>query len=142
MENDGVYIVMMKRNTIQRSLVFGAVNKLQCHATADEIYQAIMKEHPNISRATVYRNLKLLSETGEIRKMEIPGGSDRFDHRLHEHCHVRCEKCGRVFDVDMEYITGLEKNITESHGFAFTGYDILFRGICPDCQKSRKQQNR
>ena len=129
---------MMKRNTIQRSLVFGAVNKLQCHATADEIYQAIMKEHPNISRATVYRNLKLLSETGEIRKMEIPGGSDRFDHRIQEHCHVRCEKCGRVFDVDMEYITGLEKNITESHGFAFTGYDILFRGICPDCQKSRK----
>ena len=133
---------MMKRNTIQRSLVFEAVNKLQCHATADEIYQTIMKEHPNISRATVYRNLKLLSETGEIRKMEIPGGVDRFDHRIQEHCHVRCEKCGRVFDVDIEYITGLEKNITESHGFAFTGYDILFRGICPDCQKSRKQQNR
>ena len=133
---------MMKRNTIQRSLVFEAVNKLQCHATADEIYQTIMKEHPNISRATVYRNLKLLSETGEIRKMEIPGGPDRFDHRMQEHCHVRCEKCGRVFDVDMEYITGLEKNITESHGFAFTGYDILFRGICPDCQKSRKQQKR
>lgn len=133
---------MMKRNTIQRSLVFEAVNQLQCHATADEIYQAIMKEHPNISRATVYRNLKLLSETGEIRKMEIPGGPDRFDHRIQEHCHVRCEKCGRVFDVDMEYITGLEKNIKESHGFAFTGYDILFRGICPDCQKSRKQQNR
>lgn len=79
-----------------------------------------------------------MSETGEIRKMEIPGGSDRFDHRIQEHCHVRCEKCGRVFDVDMEYMTGLEKNITESHGFAFTGYDILFRGICPDCQKSRK----
>ena len=133
---------MMKRNTIQRSLVLEAVNKLQCHATADEIYQTIVKEHPNISRATVYRNLKLLSETGEIRKMEIPGGPDRFDHRIQEHCHVRCEKCGRVFDVDMEYITGLEKNITESHGFAFTGYDILFRGICPDCQKSRKQQNR
>ena len=133
---------MIKRNTIQRSLVFEAVNKLQCHATADEIYQTIMKEHPNISRATVYRNLKLLSETGEIRKMEIPGGPDRFDHRIQEHCHVRCEKCGRVFDVDMEYITGLEKNITESHGFAFTGYDILFRGICPDCQKSRKQKNR
>ena len=133
---------MMKRNTIQRSLVFEAVNKLQCHATAAEIYQTIMKEHPNISRATVYRNLKLLSETGEIRKMEIPGGSDRYDHRIQEHCHVRCEKCGRVFDVDMEYITGLEKNITESHGFAFTGYDILFRGICPDCQKSRKQQKR
>ena len=132
---------MMKRNTIQRSLVFEAVNKLQCHATADEIYEAIVKDHPNISRATVYRNLNLLSEAGEIRKMEIPGGADRFDHRCHDHCHVKCEKCGRVFDVDIDYITGLEKSIRDSHGFAFTGYDILFRGICPDCQESPEQHN-
>ncbi len=132
---------MMKRNTIQRSLVFEAVNKLKRHATADEIYEAIVKEHPHISRATVYRNLKLLSETGEIRKVEVPGGADRFDYRCHDHCHVKCEKCGWVFDVDMEYITGLEKNIKHNHGFSFTGYDILFRGICPDCQTSFEQHN-
>ena len=100
---------MMKRHTIQRSLVFETVNKLQCHATADEIYKTIVKEHPNVSRATVYRNLNLLSEMGDIRKIEIPGGADRFDHLCHDHCHVKCEKCGRIFDVDMEYITGLEK---------------------------------
>lgn len=132
---------MIKRNTIQRSLVLETVNKLQCHATADEIYEAIVKEHPNISKATVYRNLKLLSEMGKIRKMEIPGGADRFDHQCHDHCHVRCEKCGRVFDVDMEYVTGLEQNIRNTHGFAFTGYDILFRGICPDCQESSERHD-
>ncbi len=127
---------MIKRNTIQRALVLEAVNKLQCHATADEIYETIVKEHPNISRTTVYRNLRLLSEMGEIRKMEIPGGADRFDHQCHDHCHVRCEKCGRVFDVDMEYVAGLEENIKDAHGFEFTGYDILFRGICPECKQS------
>ena len=132
---------MMKRNTIQRSLVFETVNKLQCHATADEIYKTIVKEHPNVSRATVYRNLNLLSEMGDIRKIEIPGGADRFDHLCHDHCHVKCEKCGRVFDVDMEYITGLEKGIKNDRGFEFTGYDILFRGICPDCQESPKQHH-
>ena len=127
---------MTTRNTLLRLLVYEAVNKLQCHATADEVYNSIVKEHPNISRATVYRNLNLLSETGEIRKIEIPGGADRFDHRCHDHCHVKCKKCGRLFDVDMEYITGLEKNINTDHGFRFTGYDILFRGICPECQES------
>ena len=76
---------MVKRNTIQRALVLETVNKLQNHATADEIYEAIISEHPNISRATVYRNLKLLSEMGEIRRLEIPGGPDRFDHRVHNH---------------------------------------------------------
>ena len=126
---------MKTRNTIQRILVLEAVNRLRCHATADEIYAVIAKEHPHISRATVYRNLNLLAELGEIRKLEIPGAADRFDHRCHDHCHVRCETCGRVFDVDMEYVAGLEQNIRDAHGFAFTGYDILFRGICPECRK-------
>lgn len=124
---------MIKRNTIQLSLVFEAVNKLQCHATADEIYDAIIKEYPNISRGTVYRNLNRLSEIGEIRKIENPGGADRFDHRCHEHYHVRCVKCGQVFDVDMKCITDLENSIKDTHGFKFTGHDILFKGICPKC---------
>ena len=116
-------------------MVLETVNKLQCHATADEIYRTIVKEHPNISRATVYRNLNSLSESGDIRKREIPGGPDRFDHICYDHCHVKCEKCGRLFDVDMEYVSGLEKNIRNDHGFTFTGYDIIFRGVCPDCKK-------
>ena len=105
----------MNRNTIQRSLVLEAVNKLHCHATADEIYNEISKTHPHISRATVYRNLNRLSEMGEIRKMEIPGGADCFDHLTHDHCHVRRERCGRIFDVDMEYVSGLEQNIKDTH---------------------------
>ncbi len=133
-------IIMLKRNTIQRSLVLETVGKLQCHATAEEIYEAIVHDHPNMSRATVYRNLKLLSEMGDIRRIAIPDGADRFDHLCHDHMHVRCEQCGRVFDVDMENITGLEKHIHDRHGFLFTGYDILFRGICPDCQSPSKQQ--
>ena len=125
---------MTRHNTIQRSLVLDVVNRLKSHATADEVYAEVAATHPNISKATVYRNLNLLSEMGMIRKLEIPGGADRFDHRCHDHCHVRCEKCGRVFDVDMDYVTGLEKGIRDTHGFAFTGYDILFRGICPECR--------
>ncbi len=124
----------MQRNTIQAALVLEAVNKLQSHATADEVYQEIVREHPHISRGTVYRNLNRLAQAGEIRKLELSGGADRFDHLCHDHCHVRCEKCGRVFDVDMEFVSGLEKNIRDPHGFQFTGYDIIFRGICPACR--------
>jgi len=124
----------MRRNTIQAALVLETVNKLQSHATADEVYQEIVREHPHISRGTVYRNLNRLAQAGKIRKIELSGGADRFDHLCHDHCHVRCEKCGRVFDVDMEFVSGLEKNIRDLHGFQFTGYDIIFRGICPACR--------
>lgn len=125
---------MIKRKTIQSSLVFDMVNKLQNHATADEIYNEIVKDYPTISRGTVYRNLQRLCEMGEIRKTEIPGGADRFDHLCYDHYHARCEKCGRVFDVDMDYIPDLEKSIRDGHGFTFTGYDIVFKCICPKCK--------
>lgn len=125
---------MIKRRTIQSSLVFETVNKLQCHATADEIYNEIVKDYPTISRGTVYRNLQRLCEMGEIRRREIPGEADRFDHLCHDHYHARCVECGCVIDVDMEYIPDLEKNIRNTHGFVFTGHDIVFKGICSECK--------
>ena len=133
---------MARRNTIQRSLVLAAVNKLHCHATADEVYGEIKKEHPTISRATVYRNLNLLSELGEIRRLEIPGSADRFDHISRNHCHVKCIICNRVFDVDMDFVAGLESGIRDTRGFDFTGYEIIFRGVCPECKKQMKSEDR
>lgn len=127
-------ILMIKRQTIQYSLVLEAVNKLQRHATADEIYEEIVKTYPNISRGTVYRNLQRLCEMGEIRKREIPGEPDRFDHLCHNHYHAKCVKCGCILDVDMEYIADLEKSIRDTHGFVFAGHDIVFKGICPECK--------
>ena len=124
---------MIQRNTIQCSLVLEKVRMLHCHVTADEIYNAVVEEHPNISRATVYRNLNRLAEMGEIRKIEIPDGPDRFDHICDQHYHVKCTVCGRVYDVDMEYMADLEKKIRDTHGFKFMGHNIMFQGICPDC---------
>lgn len=57
----------MKRSTIQRKLTLEAVNSLHCHATVEEVYEEVSKEHPSVSRTTVYRNLKDLSDSGEIR---------------------------------------------------------------------------
>lgn len=127
---------MIKRNTIQSTLVLDTVRKLQCHATADEIYQEIAKDYPTISRGTVYRNLQRLCQMGEIRRLEIPGGADRFDHLCYDHYHVRCIKCGLVSDVDLDYLQDLEKSVRDSHGFQLLGHDIIFQGICPQCNQN------
>ena len=126
---------MVKRQTIQYALVSETVKKMRKHASADEIYNAIAKDHPTFGRGTVYRNLQRLSELGEIRKREIPGGADRYDFLCTDHYHVVCTKCGQVFDVDMDYMKDLEKTIKNTHGFEFTSHDIIFKGICPDCNK-------
>ena len=126
---------MNRRKTIQRSLVLEAVKELPGHVTADEVYDAIARKYPDISRGTVYRNLNLLSDMNEIRKVEMPSGADRYDHQRHKHYHIGCVKCGRVFDVDMEFLADLEERVKDTQGFEFIGHDIVFKGICPECRK-------
>lgn len=125
---------MERRNTIQKDLVLRTVQELKRHLTADEVYEFIKKEHPTIGRGTVYRNLKILVEEGAIRKVEVPDGSDRFDFTLKDHYHVKCVKCGDIFDVDMEQLPDLKAKIRDTHGMEFLGYDIFFKGICPACR--------
>lgn len=125
---------MERRNTIQRSMVLQAVKDLHNHPTADEIYGEVIKNHPSIGKGTVYRNLSILVEEGFLRKIEISNGPDHFDHTLDEHYHVQCIKCKKVYDVSMNSIDILN-HLNNSNGFQFISYDILIKGICPDCQK-------
>lgn len=126
---------MIQRNTIQKTLILNTVNDMRSHVTADEVYDEIIKTHPSISKGTVYRNLNQLVQNGEIKKVEVPSGADRFDYRCFEHYHVKCLKCGGIFDVDMDSVKDLESNIKDTQGFEFSGYDIMFKGICPTCNK-------
>ena len=133
---------MERRNTIQKALILRAVCDLKRHLTADEVYEYVKRDHPSIGKGTVYRNLAILTEEGAIRKVEVPDGSDRFDFTLKNHYHVRCVKCGEVFDVDMDEIPDLQKKIHDTHGMEFLTYDIFFKGICPECRAQEKEDKR
>lgn len=132
--NTNKELILIKRNTIQCAEVLKAVQAMKNHPTADEVYEEVARENPSISKGTVYRNLNRLDETGQIHRLSMPEGPDHFDHCCTEHYHVRCISCGRVFDVDMDFIPDLDKKIRDKQGFDFTGCDIVFRGICPGCK--------
>ena len=125
---------MNRRNTIQRDLVLGAVRELGCHATAEEVYGHIAENYPSISKGTVYRNLAVLVDEGAIRRVEIPQAADCFDHVCERHYHVRCVACGKVYDVDMEWMGDLTERVRDMHGFDFLEYDLVFKGVCPACK--------
>ena len=93
-----------RRNTIQKDLVRNTVYEMRRHVTANEVYEFIKEAYPTIGKGTVYRNLDILVEEGALRKVEVPDGSNRFDFTLKNHYHVRCIKCGEIFDVDMDQI--------------------------------------
>ena len=123
-----------QRNTKQRSLVYETVQESRNHPTADEIYLRLRVAEPKISRGTVYRNLNLLTENGDVRHVAMPD-ADRFDWRTERHYHLRCKRCGLVVDAPLAYQAELDGALTAETGFAIDGHVTVFEGLCPACRK-------
>ena len=117
------------------------------HPTADNIYESVRKEFPNISLGTVYRNLALLTSLGEIRKLSYDGGPDHYDADTSPHYHFNCKICGRVRDVSLEITDDLNLKAEEVLQVKVDEHRINFYGVCQECLKTtditaaNKQQN-
>ena len=108
------------------------------HPTAETVYLNIRREFPNISLGTVYRNLNLLAEIGEIQKLSPGIGPDRFDGNPAPHYHFICRHCGCVMDLTG---SGLDHiNILAGQDFdgEIEGHITYFYGACPFCKASEK----
>ncbi len=129
-------MTIQRRNTKQRALVLDAVRSRCDHPTAEDIFQDVQRIDDHISRATVYRNLRLLEQTHAITRVKTPGG-DRFDLRLDAHAHALCTECGAVVDVDLPYDEAADSAAAASTGFASVAHSTLFEGVCPACQSKK-----
>lgn len=129
---------MQRRNTKQRTLILDIVRAHGDHPTAEDIYRDVHEQNPKVSRGTVYRNLNLLEETGDIISIEVPGGN-RFDRRCDPHAHVICCSCGAVCDALVEHDHALDGMVKGQTGYIITRHETLFYGICPSCQEKKAQ---
>lgn len=123
----------------QRELILKTLQQNMIHPTVDHIYELVKKELPNISLATVYRNLNSLAETGVIRRIQGLDNAVRFDHNMCNHYHFICTKCNKVYDVPQDIAPDLSDKLSAETGLTAKTYDITFKGVCHECQK--KKQN-
>lgn len=131
---------MRERNTKQKQMILEAVKARADHPTANQIYFDVWQQDNRISRGTVYRNLNLLSEKGEITDVEL-SDADRYDYRTDRHYHMLCTVCGEVCDAPLEYQDSVDKSIEALTGFQIERHDMLFKGICKNCLKKKPLQN-
>lgn len=122
-----------QRMTKQRRIILEELRKLKTHPTADELYGIVRERLPRISLGTVYRNLDVLSDNGEVLKLESAGNQKRFDGDISPHYHVRCVHCGRVGDVETP-VHQLPVHEFEAPGFTLTHGLIEFYGVCDACR--------
>ena len=124
------------RKTKQKEAILGVLRGTNSHPTADWVYNEVKKEIPNISLGTVYRNLRILCQRGEILELNLCGNLSRFDARRDTHYHFRCEKCGQVFDIDEPVNREIDGRIAWKTGFKVIYHKLEFRGLCRECKNS------
>lgn len=126
----------MEKRTRQKEAILKVLRGTKSHPTADWLYNEVRKEIPSISLGTVYRNLKLLSERGDILELDLGGKSSRYDAHAENHHHFRCEKCDSVFDLDEPVDRKIDEKVAGDTGFWVTHHRLEFRGLCSGCQKN------
>ena len=119
----------------QRECIKDCLMRRHDHPTADTLYMSIREEFPNISLGTVYRNLNLLVDLGEIRKLSCGSGPDRFDGDTSPHYHFVCRECGCVQDISLEPVKALDGLAAEGFDGSIEGHTTLFYGTCSECKK-------
>ena len=118
----------------KRDAILECVRSTDAHPSADWVFEHVKEQIPDISLATVYRNLSMFKEEGTIISLGTVAGLERFDRRVDPHCHLVCTCCHRV--VDVEGLT-LPKELCEAAenevGAQVTSWDLKFIGLCEQC---------
>lgn len=119
--------------TAQRQLVLDIINHSYLHLNAEQIYMEAKKKMNGIAMATIYNNLKFLSENGYIMRIARSDGADFYDKNVIPHDHIICDRCGSITDIESG---GIKEKLEECIGSPITSYQINAHYVCPSCTNS------
>jgi Fur family ferric uptake transcriptional regulator len=122
--------------TPQRRHILDVFLGLTGHVTSEELYELVKRSYKSIGQATVYRTLKLLSESGVAKAVDFGDGLTRYErqHGDDHHDHLICERCGKNVEVLDETIEKLQEEVAARHGFTLTRHKMYLYGLCGGCR--------
>ncbi len=124
---------MNLKHSKQRDSIMEFLRERKDHPTADTVYMNVRQNFPNISLGTVYRNLTLLADIGEIARIRVGDGVDHFDADTSPHYHFICKECGSVIDLDMEDLAFINETASKKFNGMIEGHFTYFYGKCSNC---------
>ena len=131
---------MTLKHSKQREMIKDFLMSRHDHPTADVVYMNVRQLNPNISLGTVYRNLTLLADIGEIQRLRLGDGVDHFDADTSPHYHFVCSDCGSVIDLPMGNIDGITDIAAQDFDGNITGHVTYFYGSCGHCKAQKQAQ--
>lgn len=117
----------------QRTAMLELIKSTKSHPDASWLYDKMRAQFPNISLGTVYRNLSVLTGTGDIVSVCTADGTEHYDGDTSEHCHFICRVCHGVSDIALEGAADLNK-LAEKSGVSVEKHSLIFYGVCKRCR--------
>jgi Fur family peroxide stress response transcriptional regulator len=123
------------RLTAQRLALVRLIAASEGHPNAAQLYDRLKAQFPTMSPATVYKLLSLLKELGEVLEIDLRDDSHYDGSRPYPHPHLICMRCSKIIDGMVDLDPGLTRRLERKSGYQIIRHQLVFYGICPDCQK-------
>jgi Fur family peroxide stress response transcriptional regulator len=101
-----------------------------CHPTAEKVLSDMKKLLPTLSKSTVYKTLNAFVDANLLREITIEDNEIRYEYNLIDHGHFKCEKCGKIYDFDIDF--GMLQS-EKLFGFKISDKNVYFKGVCKNC---------
>ena len=111
------------------------------HLSAEEVYNLVKREEPDVGLATVYRALELFQEVGIIHAIDFGDGRKRYEFGMeegkdqHHHHHLICTKCGSIIEFKEDLLDEIESQVSKKHNFTITDHQLKIFGVCSRCRE-------
>lgn len=123
----------MYKSSKQRDLIMNYMKQINGHVSAEQIFKELNAAGTKISLATVYRNLNILCDMHEIKKIAHPIEGYQYDKTCKPHYHLHCIKCDRILDLDIPYNEEFNREMSKMTGLPIKTHDMMVDGICKEC---------
>jgi len=126
------------RMTAQRMAIIDTVFSTEEHFTAEQLLAWSRERDASVSRATVYRTLPLLTESGLVQEMDFGKAFKFYDPNYAEHPnhnHIICNDCERIVEFESEKIEKIENEISHKLGFSVRTQRLQITASCDELKK-------
>ena len=125
---------MERKRSRKREAILDCLRQTDVHPSAEWVYRRLKPRIPDLSLATVYRNLALFKQEGLICSLGVVQGLQRFDGDTSPHVHFICTGCGRILDLSgLQLPAELASQAVLITGGQVTGASLRFHGVCRHC---------
>lgn len=123
------------KNTPARAAISNFLINSSSPVDVEQIIKFLKTKKFSINKVTVYRNLDTLYKTGVLERLEFGEGKFRYELKKNHHHHLICTNCGKIEDIEGEYLSEFEAKIRQDNGFLVKSHSLEFYGLCSNCQK-------